>query len=151
VPNLELQKEMVDNSYIDKDTLAEQESKNAGKTRRKKTTNSKNKKPNAFAQILNGDFLTKEFVVNNLFFIFFLFLLLILHLGKGYYGKQLMKDVEVTQKEVDEMTGDYIETKAKLEEETRRYKLVEKLSDSGLKETVKATKVIRIKKTKNTN
>lgn len=100
----------------------------------------------ALTQILNGDFLTKEFVLNNLNFIFFIIFLLLLLVGKGYYGKQLSSDVDKTQKELDELTAEYVEAKAKLEEETRRQVLVEKLADRGLKETVNPTKVIRLKK-----
>jgi hypothetical protein len=65
--------------------------------------------------------------------------------GKGYYGKQLSKDVDTTQKEVDELTADFVEAKARFEEETRRYKLVERLEKRGLKESQNETKVIRIK------
>jgi hypothetical protein len=125
---------MADNEYIDKEVAEEAAKKDA--------------KPNAFTQILNGDFLTREFVLNNLNFIFFIIFLLLLIVGKGYYGKQLSKDVDATQKELDEMTADYIESKAKMEEVTRRYRLVEKLGPKGLKETQNKTKVIRLKKEK---
>jgi hypothetical protein len=69
----------------------------------------------------------------------------LLIVGKGYYGKQLSKDVDTTQKELDELTADYVEAKARFEEETRRYKLVERLEPRGLKESQNETKVIRIK------
>jgi len=136
---------MADNEYIDKEK-AEAESKKAQVKEKKSKPKPKNAKPNAFTQILNGEFLTREFVLNNLSFIFFIILLLLLIVGKGYYGKQLTTDVINTQKELDEMNADYIEAKAKMEEETRRYKLVEKLGPKGLKETVNPTKVIRLKK-----
>lgn len=106
----------------------------------------KSTRPNAFAQILNGDFLSKEFVINNLGFIFFVLFLLLLIVGKGYYGKQLTRDVDAAQKDLNEMTSDYVELKAHLEEVTRRYRLVEKLEPKGLKETVNPTRVIRLKK-----
>lgn len=138
---------MAENEYIDKEK-AEAESKKAEQKERKSIPKPKSSKPNAFTQILNGDFLTREFVLNNLNFIFFIILLLLLIVGKGYYGKQLSKDVDTTQKELDEMTADYIEAKATMEERTRRYRLVEKLGPSGLKETVNSTKVIRLKKKK---
>lgn len=114
----------------------------------KKVSAERGKTSRAFTQILNGDFLTKEFVLNNLNFIFFIIFLLLLTVGKGYYGKQLSKDVERTQKELDEVTAEYVEAKAKLEEDTRRQVLVEKLESRGLKETVNPTKVIRIKEKK---
>lgn len=114
----------------------------------KKASAERGKTSRAFTQILNGEFLTKEFVLNNLNFIFFIIFLLLLTVGKGYYGKQLLKDVERTQKELDEVTAEYVEAKAKLEEDTRRQVLVEKLENRGLKETVNPTKVIRIKEKK---
>lgn len=133
----------MDNEYIDKDTIAEVQQK-----AKKKSPAKEKKRPsqsNALAQILNGEFLTKEFVLNNLNFIFFIIFLLLLIVGKGYYGKQLSKDVDTTQKEVDELTADFVEAKARFEEETRRYKLVERLEKRGLKESQNETKVIRIK------
>lgn len=136
---------MSDNEYIDKDQLAE-EAKKVEQKEKKVKSKPKSSKPNAFTQILNGDFLTREFVLNNLNFIFFIILLLLLIVGKGYYGKQLSKDVDATQTELDDLTADYIEAKAKMEEETRRYKLVEKLGSRGLTESQNQTKVIRLKK-----
>lgn len=95
--------------------------------------------------LLNGEFLVKSFVLDNLGYVFFLIFLLLILVGKSYYGKQLSKDINQSQREVDQMTADYVEAKAKVEEEGLRYKLVEKV-DSNLKENQNATKVIRIKK-----
>lgn len=104
------------------------------------------KKPNTLIQILNGDFLTKEFVTKNLSFIFYFIFLLILLVAKGYYDKQLTKEVDVTQKDLDDLMGDYVAKKAQLEESTKRITLLNQLQDTGLKETINPTKVIRIKK-----
>lgn len=151
-----MENEFIDKEQLDKLKAAAEEKekaiqekevlKNAKKARKKKTTSKKPKsnRPNAFVQILNGDFLTKEFMLNNLNFIFFVIFLLILMVAKGYYGKQLASDVVKTQRELDEITADYFSAKAKLEEDTRRMKLVEELEPIGLKETVNPTKVIRI-------
>ena len=135
----------------EKELQAKIDKKNARKNKREKvkkekvaTRKPKSNQPNAFVQILNGDFLTKEFMLNNLNFIFFVIFLLILMVAKGYYGKQLASDVVKTQRELDEITADYFSAKAKLEEDTRRMKLVEELEPLGLKETVNPTKVIRI-------
>ena len=138
----------MENDFLNKDQLEKKDAAEKTKqTKRKaKATAAKNKKPSSFVQILNGDFLTKEFMLKNLNFIFFIMLLLLLIVGKGYYGKQLSSDVLKTQKEVDELTSDYFEAKATLEEKTRRSELVEKLESTGLKETVNPTKVIKIKK-----
>ena len=106
-------------------------------------------KASAFTQILNGDFLTKEFVLNNLNYIFFIMFLLILLVAKGYYGKQVNKDLDNAQRELDQNAAEYIEAKARLELRTRRYKLAEKLAEREIKETKNATKVIRLKRKEN--
>ena len=111
-------------------------------------TKKRSGKTSAFSQILNGDFLTKEFVLNNLNYIFFLIALLLLIIAKGYYGKQISTDIDNAQREYDQNAAEYIESKSKLETVTRRYKLVERLEKRELKETKNATKVIRLKKKK---
>jgi len=135
-----------ENQYIDR---AQQDENDVAvkKSKKKKGTKKRiQKKHTSFVQILNGDFLTKEFMLNNLNFIFFIMFLLLLTVGKGYYGKQLSSDVAKTQRKLDEATSDYFEAKATLEEKTQRAELVEQLQSTGLKETVNPTKVIRIKK-----
>ena len=69
----------------EKELQAKIDKKNARKNKREKvkkekvaTRKPKSNQPNAFVQILNGDFLTKEFMLNNLNFIFFVIFLLIL-------------------------------------------------------------------------
>ena len=99
------------NEYLDKEKAVEREQK-AKKTKRKVSNRSKG----AFVQVLNGDFLTKEFVLNNLSFIFYIIFLLLLLVGKGYYGKQLAKDADKAQDELNELSAYYLEVKAKLEE-----------------------------------
>lgn len=103
----------------------------------------KSKKGNAFAQILNGEFLSKDFVLNNLAYILFIFLLLFVLVAKGYYGKSLLKEIQETRREVDQNTAEYIEIKTLLEERTRRYKMVERLKKRQLIESENAIKVIK--------
>ncbi len=145
----------MENEFIDKEGLealeeVQKEKKRKEKERKERRHWSKRKKnskvPGMFVQILNGDFLSKEFVLGNLGFILFVMFLLLLTVGKGYYGKQLSKDVDEAQKELDEMTADYVEAKARMEEETRRYRLVQQLGPRGLVESEDSTKVIRLKK-----
>jgi len=114
-----------------------------------KVKSTKSSKSSAFAQILNGDFLTREFVLNNLNYIFFIMLLLLVLISKGYYGKQINKDIDNAQRNLDQHAAEYIEAKARLELVTRRYRMAERLESRELKETKNATKVIRIKQPKN--
>ncbi|MEN9968380.1 MAG: hypothetical protein RIR94_554 [Bacteroidota bacterium] len=115
------------------------------KSQAKSTKTRKGSKVNAFAQILNGEFLTKSFVLDNLNYIFFIMLLLLVLISKGYYGKQLTKDTDAAQRNLDQHSAEFIEAKARLELVTRRFKMAERLASRELKETQNATKVIRIK------
>jgi cell division protein FtsL len=103
----------------------------------------KSKKATGFSQILNGEFLTKDFVINNLSYILFLFFLLFVLVAKGYYGKSVLKEIQETRTEVDQNTAEYIEIKTLLEERTRRYKMVERLKKKELVESENAIKVIK--------
>ena len=136
----------MDNQYIDKEELAAQEEQKAKRQKPKKEAKPRGK-ASVFVQILNGDILTRDLVLNNLGFVFFCILLLILLVAKGYYGKQLTKDIDTSLKRLDATTAEYVESKAKLEEKTKRFELVRKLEPRGLKETTKPAKVIRVKQT----
>ena len=135
---------MKGNEYIDQSKLGNQ--KNKKSKRKKRSSKATAKTSQTVVQIMNGDFLTKEFVVKNLAYIFFVMFLLILMVSKGYYVNQLASDIRKTEEEVGQLTADFVESKARLEEETRRTELIEKLSPIGLRETVNPTKVIRIQK-----
>ncbi len=134
---------MKENNYIS-------DTKEKAKTKKKKSrfAAASRKQSQSLVQIMNGDFLTKDFVMNNLNYIFFVIFLMIMMVSKGYYVHQLANDIAKEEKEVGDITADYVETKAKLEELTRRTQMIEKLKPLGLKETINPTKVIRIKKDK---
>ena len=131
----------MENEYLDKEQQSTEETSTKKAAKKKKK-----KKHSLFVQILNGDILSKEFIIANLNFIFFVIFLLLLVIAKGYYGKQLVTDIAKEQKELDELTSDFVEAKARLEEDTRRIKLVKELESTGLKETENPTKVIKVKK-----
>jgi cell division protein FtsL len=123
---------MTENRYTSDEKPASESSKSG-----------KSKKATAFSQILNGEFLTKDFVINNLSYILFLFFLLFVLVAKGYYGKSVLKEIQETRTEVDQNTAEYIEIKTLLEERTRRYKMVERLKKKELVESENAIKVIK--------
>jgi cell division protein FtsL len=133
-----------ENNYISED---QKESKKTKKKRSRRFFKSGGKQSKTMVQIMNGEFLTKRFFMNNLTYIFFVIFLLILIVTKGYYVSHLSNDISDTETEVGNITADYVETKAALEELTRRTELIERLSPLGLRETVNPTKVIRLDKT----
>ena len=135
---------MKDNEYI------ENKAPEKGEVDEKpKNASSRGKaKSGAFNQILNGEFLTKDFVINNLNFIFFIFFLLLMLIAKGYFVKQVIDQTNEAQIQLDQNTADYIESKTAIETITQRNRLVLLLKDRELLESQLATKVIRIKNKK---
>lgn len=132
-----------------KKTAEKPKVENSSSPKAKPVAATKPRRQNILIQVLNGEILTRDFVLNNLTFIFFILLLLMLMVSKGYYGKQLQKDITDLQADVDAKTAEYIENKARLEESTSRYRLVQALEKRGLKETVNPAKVIRLKRAEN--
>jgi hypothetical protein len=139
---------MSNNKFISKDEQKQQAKPK--KSRRKwlkfPRPKVKSKTSQTVTQIMNGEFLTREFMLNNLPYIFFIMFLLILMVSKGYYVNQLATDISKSEEALGQLTADYIEAKAKLEEETKRTNLIQKLESTGLRETVNPTKVIRTNK-----
>ena len=137
---------MADNEYKLKDDLeGEGTQKKSSKKTKKKSSEKKSKNSRSVAMIFNGEFLTKDFVLNNLPFIFFLILLMILSVGKGYYSKKLKKEEDGAKESLHQLRADLVELNARFEEESLRYRLIDRV-DSGLVETLNATKVIRVDK-----
>ena len=68
---------MSDNDYINysKEEQSANEKKPKVDSKKESKQTSRSSKTSAFTQILNGDFLTKEFVLNNLNYIFFITLI----------------------------------------------------------------------------
>jgi hypothetical protein len=133
----------MDNVYRSKDDVIVEK---VNVSKKKKTNKKKSASVSVVKQILNGEFLVQDYVVQNLGFVFFLFLMFLLVISKGYYSKGLIKDIETTQTDLDAKTAEYVESKARLEEVTRRDVLVRRLTPRGVLETTKPAKVIRVKR-----
>ena len=129
------------NSYTDKDDLS-QESLTTKKTSKKKKKVSGAGK--AFRQVLNGEVLTKSFIVNNLLFIFFIGGLLVLLISKGYYSRQLSSQSNKVQKEIDEINSKLVSNKVRFNDLTDRVNMTEKLNERKLSESESGIEVIRI-------
>jgi len=133
----------MDNVYRSKDDVIVEK---VNVSKKKKTNKKKSASVSVVKQILNGEFLVQDYVVQNLGFVFFLFFMFLLVISKGYYSKGLIKDIETTQTDLDAKTAEYVESKARLEEVTRRDVLVRRLTPRGVFETTKPAKVIRVKR-----
>ena len=112
----------------------------------KKTSAKTPKKKMSLAMFLNGEFLNRDFFFDNIYYIAFIIGLFVLMVGKSYLVRGLNRDISNTQRDLDQVTADYVEAKSRLEVGTRGYKIAKKLKHKNLVESQNAIKVIRVKK-----
>lgn len=130
------------NEFIDKDQL-EALSEAAANERPKKRRVSRKKKRSAderisesrtLDQLMNGDFLTKKYVIDNFPFLAFVGFLVVLIIAKGYYMQELNNNIEKTKIELGEINAQKVTYGSELYLKKRRKNMVDKLEPLGLKE-----------------
>lgn len=126
---------------LDKKAAEQKTKKRAKKSREKKVSGSAMK---MMREVLNGEVLTKSFIVNNLVFLFFIGGLLVLLISKGYYSRQLSNDIDRTQKEIGEVNSRLVSNKIKFNDLTDRVNMTERLGERELSESESGVKVIRV-------
>lgn len=129
------------NTYSDKESVQAQAQTKQSK---KKKDVSKGKALSFIRQLINGDVLTRTFIVNNLPFLFFLSGLLVLLISKGYYSRQLSNQIEKNQKEIGEINSKLVSGKVRFNDLTDRVNMTEKLEERQLSESESGIRVIRV-------
>lgn len=123
----------------------------AEKKKRKRKGSAKKDKANkgrgrVLAQIMNGEFLSRENFIRNLPFTFYVGLLMVLIIGWGYYAETVAKNEMVLTSELDELESEYSTLNSKLNERKGREYVEEKLAGTGVEESIKSPKKIRVRK-----
>lgn len=99
-----------------------------------------------FVQLMNGEFLTRDYFLNNLPFTFFIGFLFIVVIAWGYYGETIAKKEIQLEKELGELNAEYFTLTAEYNAQRGRRQIAEKLAPLGIKESVSSPKKIRVKK-----
>jgi hypothetical protein len=86
--------------------------------------------------LLEGDFLSKQAVVRNLPFLFFLAVIAILYIANTYYAEKTFKEIERTKSELKELKYQYITTKSNLMYQSKQVEVGKQAEKLGLKETL---------------
>jgi hypothetical protein len=94
--------------------------------------------------VLNGNFLTREFVQTNLTFIFFLVGMMICYIGYGYFAEKNLKTLVSRQSELNELKARNLAVHARLEQLKQQSQIARSISDLGLKESTSPPTVIRV-------
>lgn len=90
----------------------------------------------AVKEFLGGDYLTREWVIDNLPYLLYVAVLAIIYIGNTYYTEKKFKDIERTKNELKELRYQYITTKSVLMFRSRQSEISRQAMVYGLKETM---------------
>jgi len=87
-------------------------------------------------KVLEGDFLSRQSVVRNLPYLFFLGIIAIIYIANTYYAEKTFKEIEITKTELKELRYQYITTKSTLMFESKQVEIAKRAEALGLKMTI---------------
>lgn len=91
--------------------------------------------PKAMVSMLNGSFLARENVIQNMPFMFFIVLLMVMYITYGYYAERTVRELHKVDLELKDMRSDYITKRAELEKTEKQSQVAEDIEQLGLKES----------------
>ncbi|MFH1004973.1 MAG: FtsL-like putative cell division protein [Bacteroidota bacterium] len=103
----------------------------------------RNKIANYFFNVFSGNFLSKENVILQIPFIFFLMLIGIVYIANGYYAEKSVREISRINNELKELKSEFIITKSELMFMSNQSEVAKSVAQLGLKEsTVPPKKII---------
>ncbi|MEX1002868.1 MAG: FtsL-like putative cell division protein [Crocinitomicaceae bacterium] len=136
------------NELIDRATVEQQEEKKKRRKKRrpKKSDAEKKNRSKLLMQIMNGDFLSKDWFINHLPFTFYVGFLLVLLIGWGYYGETTAKKEVQLQEELSELNSEFFTLNSEYITKRGRQQIKNRLEGTGLIESRVSPKKIRVRK-----
>lgn len=119
----------------------------AKKKRSEKSTKSRFRITRAIMNVLDGSFLSQDWVIRSAPLIGFAFLLTIAAIGNNYIALRKARQLNKVKSEIKDLRDEYISSKSQLMYSTKMSEVARKLQGRGIKEPVKpAFKLIISKK-----
>ncbi len=114
-----------------------------------KTKQTQNKKSKSgFARNLNevftGRFLTREYVQENLGFIFFCVFIMVSYIGYGYFAEKNLKDLAKSESDLQELKARNLSTHARLEQLKQQSQVARSIEELGLVESTSPPVILRV-------
>jgi len=111
-----------------------------------KEKKSKSGKKRTLAKLINGDFLSRDEIVNNIPFISFLGFLLVILIGWGYYTETVGKKEVQLEQELGELNSEYFSLGVEYNKLSRQTQVSERLKGTELKLSTIPPKKLKVKK-----
>lgn len=112
-----------------------------------KTKKKETQKRNGFARnvnaVLSGKFLTREYVLSNLGFIFFCVFIMVCYIGYGYYAEKNLKELAKSESDLQELKARNLSTHARLEQLKQQSQVAQSIKNLGLLESTAPPVVLR--------
>lgn len=101
-----------------------------------------------FINLLSGKFLSNPTWRKNLPFLGFLYVLILLYIGLGYYAEGMVKKINKGEGEIKELRSEFISIKSELVQKSKQSEVARMLEEkaTGIKETIIPPKKIVVKK-----
>ncbi len=115
----------------------------------KKKTHTEEEKPKRatlFGQIISGSFLTKDWAIEQMPYLFFVLLISIFYIGYGYQAEKTVRELYKVEKELKELKSEYTTTSSELEVMRQQSSVAARIEESGLKESRIPPKKIVVEK-----
>ena len=117
------------------------------KERSEKAAKSRFRITRSIMNVLDGSFLSQDWVIRSAPLIGFVFLLTIAAIGNNYIAQRKAKQIDEVKREIKDLRDEYISSKSQLMYSTKMSEVAKKLQNRGIKEPVKpAFKLIISKK-----
>ncbi|MBK9626371.1 MAG: hypothetical protein IPO56_01295 [Flavobacteriales bacterium] len=91
--------------------------------------------PRMLIGVLNGSFLTREKLLGNMPFILFCAGLMITYIAYGYHTERIVRDLDSTDSELNELRSEYTTVRARLEKIEQQSQVAAGIGELGLKES----------------
>lgn len=99
--------------------------------------------------LLNGKFLTREYVQSNLAFIFFIVGIMVCYIAYGYYAESNMKEMVAAEAKLQQLKSRNLAAQAKLSKLRAQSSVEDAIKDLELKESTNPPIVIKVPFKKN--
>ncbi len=107
----------------------------APKPKKASASGTKNTLNQFFTSIIDGSFLTRNWMIKMLPFLMYLVLLALIYIGNQYAALRRVKDIENISKELKVLRNEHISTKSELMYQKRISEIARKLESQGVKES----------------
>ena len=110
-----------------------------------KGNNKKDSAAKRVLSVLDGSFLTRDNVVNNIPYLLFLFGIGIFYIGNSHFAEKSVIDMEKLNRELKELRSEFISTRSELMFVSKQSEVAKAVEPMGIYESVVPPKKIVIK------